>query len=381
MSGESGLLKDGSGFALDIGAAWEGASPFEIDYVLPRPGLRAEPIESPFVHYQRSQRIKATAGSSLGEIYDPWFNRTFAHFSGHQHAPRKSEPSGYDSGVLHGPIAYLAHPVFTAYRTMGHFTCRRYVAQAIRLLLGEDDQVRTNLPSNGRLTLTRQAEGKAMDRPPAFRDDDQSRRPDQARCRHGPKRGAFRGSNRGSFSVARYFRFASPRGADSTRHAGAAGDQAALRAKEWTGGIRRPGIHRAPDDRAGRRLDVRSGFALGGSWLRSGHRRADGDDFAEILMSDNGAIVVRIDRLLLQAPEQVANITDTAPGKPDRSHARHEDREFRNRRRASILTRWRATTARSNSRWSQLRKSMNHIMPQASNPPPIQRSPLVQVSS
>ena len=160
LTGESGLRADGSGFAFDIGAKWEGPSPFEIDYVLPRAGLRPEPIDAPFVHYLRSQRIQATTGLSLGDIYDPWFNRTFEHFSGHQHAPRREERSGYDSGVLHGRVAYLAHPVFTAYRSMGHFTCRRYVAQAIRLLLGEAEQVRTNLPSGARLTVTHQAAEK-----------------------------------------------------------------------------------------------------------------------------------------------------------------------------------------------------------------------------
>ncbi len=157
ISGESGLRTDSDTFALDVGADWEGTSPFEPDYVRPREGLRPEGVDAPFVHYRRSQRIRARAGESLGEVYDPWFNRSYAQFSGHQHTPMKDEPSGYDCGVEHGSIVYLAHPVFTAYRAMGHITCRRYVAQALRLLLGDDVPVTTNLPSLGRITVTRQA--------------------------------------------------------------------------------------------------------------------------------------------------------------------------------------------------------------------------------
>jgi len=158
LSGESGLGPQGDRFALDIGASFEGPSPYEIDYVLPAKEFRLNGLDSPFVHYQRSQRIKAVEGRSLGKVFDPYFNRTYAHFSGHQHAPMQEKPSDYDSAVVHGSVAYFAHPVFSAYRSMGHVTCRKYVAGIIRLLLGDSIQVRTNLPSMGRVTVTRQAE-------------------------------------------------------------------------------------------------------------------------------------------------------------------------------------------------------------------------------
>ena len=93
LTGKSGLNPDGSGFVFETGATWAGESPFEPDYVLPVEGLRPDHVQAPFVHYLRSQRIKIGKGTSLGEVFDPWFNRTYEHFSGHQHAP--PAPGGF----------------------------------------------------------------------------------------------------------------------------------------------------------------------------------------------------------------------------------------------------------------------------------------------
>jgi hypothetical protein len=108
--------------------------------------------------YTRSQRIKAKRGQSLGQIYDPYFNRTFRHFCSHQHTPNRPEPSGFDSGVRNGSIIYLAHPVFTLYCAVGAVTCQKYVLRVIDALLGENRTLETNLPSTARITLRRQPE-------------------------------------------------------------------------------------------------------------------------------------------------------------------------------------------------------------------------------
>jgi hypothetical protein len=106
--------------------------------------------------YTRSERIKVTKGQSLGQIYDPYFNRDFRHFCSHQHAPNRPEPSGYDCGVLCGSIAYLAHPVFTLYYGYGTVAHKEYVLAVINSLLGDARTLRTNLPSSARVTLSRQ---------------------------------------------------------------------------------------------------------------------------------------------------------------------------------------------------------------------------------
>jgi hypothetical protein len=156
LTGRSGLRKTGEGFALDLGADYLGESPFAPDYILPAPDYRPSFIQTPSVMYASSQRIKATQGQSLGQIFDPYFNRTYQHFCSHRHTPFRPEPSGFDAGVRHGNLAYLAHPVFSLYRKIGAVAVKEYVLQIIQSILGEDQTVRTNLPSGARLTLRRQ---------------------------------------------------------------------------------------------------------------------------------------------------------------------------------------------------------------------------------
>jgi hypothetical protein len=158
LTGESGLWKDREEFALDIGASQEGFSEFSPDYMLPVPEVRPGFVDSPVVMYLRSRRIRATTGRSLGEIYDPYFNRTYRHFCSHQHAPPRPEASGFDCGILHGNIAYLSHPVFSLYRTYGAVAYREYVAKVIAKLLGDQATLETNLPSTARVSLNHQPE-------------------------------------------------------------------------------------------------------------------------------------------------------------------------------------------------------------------------------
>ena len=158
LTGTSGVNENGDGFLFDIPAQCEGRSPYQPDYVLPSEALRPSFLTSPLVMYLPSQRIKVTGGESLGSVFDPYFNRDFRHFCSHQHAPPKTEPSGYDVGVSQGAILYLAHPVFSIYGAMGAVAYKEYAVKALRRLLAADATVQTNLPSTARLTLTEQAE-------------------------------------------------------------------------------------------------------------------------------------------------------------------------------------------------------------------------------
>lgn len=156
LSGKSGLNAEGTGFLFDVGAEYVGESPFQPDYVLARQDLRPAFTDSPVVIYLPSQRIKVRDGQSLGEVFDPYFNRDFRHFCSHQHAPPRPEPSGYDCGVLKGNVLYLAHPVFSHYAATGAVAHKEYAIKALDLLLGQDKILQTNLPSTARVSLTEQ---------------------------------------------------------------------------------------------------------------------------------------------------------------------------------------------------------------------------------
>jgi len=156
LTGRSGLDAE-ERFAFDIGAEHSGTSEFSPDFILPEPAFRSDFVNTPVVVYQPSQRIRVTTGESLGRIFDPYFNRTYRHFCSHQHTPFRPEPSGYDCGVRHGAITYLAHPVFTLYRLYGAVVYREYIARVISHLLGTQASATTNLPSTARLALNHQA--------------------------------------------------------------------------------------------------------------------------------------------------------------------------------------------------------------------------------
>ncbi|MEM7624141.1 MAG: alpha-amylase family protein [Planctomycetota bacterium] len=156
LTGSSGFAPDGRGPVFDLGAEWLGPSEFETDYVLPAEELRPDWIDQPLVMYFPSQRIRPTTGRSLGEVFDPYFNRDYRHFCGHQHTPPRTEPSNFACGVQNGPITYLAHRIFSIYRGWGAVAYKEIALRAIRSSLGAS-RVTTSLPSTARLTLREQA--------------------------------------------------------------------------------------------------------------------------------------------------------------------------------------------------------------------------------
>jgi len=159
LSGTSGMVRDKGYQAFDIGAEGWGDSPYQPDYIVPGPELELADVKHPLVMYLPSQRVKALGdgkGKSLAKIVDPYFNRTYDHFCSHQHAPPQPEPSGYDAAILNNEYLYMAHPVFSHYRATGAVSHREYVVNAIKLHLGDEPWLTTNLPSTARVSLTEQ---------------------------------------------------------------------------------------------------------------------------------------------------------------------------------------------------------------------------------
>ncbi|MCL1888171.1 MAG: beta-galactosidase trimerization domain-containing protein, partial [Kiritimatiellaeota bacterium] len=160
LCGQSGLAEDNKTFLFDCGAECEGVSPFSPDYIVPRKDLRAPYVDTPLVAYYASRRVRVTDGVSLGDVYDPYFNRTFARFCSHRHTPNETKPSGFACGVMKGNVMYLAHPVFSHYNDHGMTAHREFIVRALRLLLGETSLEVRGLPSTGRVTLMEQPANK-----------------------------------------------------------------------------------------------------------------------------------------------------------------------------------------------------------------------------
>jgi len=106
--------------------------------------------------YEVAERIKVAGGTSLGAIYDPYFDRSARHFSGHVNTPSQPDPSGYDAGSEKGGFFYLAHPLFTAYKRIGAVAMLEIAEKVIERALGTRRMIETSLPRAGRATLRRQ---------------------------------------------------------------------------------------------------------------------------------------------------------------------------------------------------------------------------------
>ena len=155
LCGDSGIL-DGE-MCFDVGGEVGEESPYQPDFILPVPECCPDFLKEPMVMYTRSRRLTVGEGESLGDVYDPYFNRTWEHFCSHQHTPARPEPSGFACGAMHGNLLYLAHAAFSLYRFAGSVTSRQYLAKCVRKLLADDERLRLEgFPSTGRVTLMQQ---------------------------------------------------------------------------------------------------------------------------------------------------------------------------------------------------------------------------------
>ncbi len=164
LSGTSGMKADADEFVVDIGADYMGENVLNPSYIRCAEAYAPEDITTPFVVYSASRRIKAAPGvKTLGEVYDPYFQRAWDHFCSHQHTPYRLEGSGFAAGTLTGQVLYFAHEVFSVYRGFGSVALRQFIGRAISALAGEDIQICCDMPSQGRVTfMNQEAENRGI---------------------------------------------------------------------------------------------------------------------------------------------------------------------------------------------------------------------------
>ncbi|MDB5539309.1 MAG: hypothetical protein JWQ89_1036 [Devosia sp.] len=160
LTGSSALNPDGS-FAVPAGIRSTGA-PVALNPSYMRAGRELDQslTETPFVMYGIGQIIVAAGAEVLAEIGPSYFNRTFRHYSSHQHTPDDPSAAALGAAVtLHRGIGYVAYPIFAMYHAMGQ-PLYKYVIRGLINRLLPDQVLVTDLPSSARATLTRQAEQK-----------------------------------------------------------------------------------------------------------------------------------------------------------------------------------------------------------------------------
>ncbi len=155
-SGTSGLSADGTKVLLpELGIEAHGISPYITTYLRFGKEVSADVPPSDHVMYERGWRVKPASGTqSLVQIVEPYFNRTWQHFSSHQQTPGNNV-SEFAGATINGKVAYIAFPIFSAYGIHGNYPYRLMVRNLINQLLA-DPLLRVTAPTSTEATVMRQ---------------------------------------------------------------------------------------------------------------------------------------------------------------------------------------------------------------------------------
>ncbi len=155
-SHESGLDPERQRFVIDgMPAVAKGPLPYHPDFLKTAADLAEGTLPTEYVMYEPGLQVEPEPGAVvLGEVWEPYFNRTWEHFCSHNHTP-VDKPAG-DPGILQkGRILYFAHPVFACFAKHGMVFYKQLVLNGLRRLL-PDPLVTVEAPTTLHVTLNRQ---------------------------------------------------------------------------------------------------------------------------------------------------------------------------------------------------------------------------------
>jgi len=141
----------------DIGADYVGPANFDCDYTVMTRPLSAEIVSTPFLNYTPGLRTKITTGEPLAMIREPYFSRTYAHFSSHANTPYRLEDSPHPAVIRRGNTVFFAHPLDQLYSAHGVRLHRELFKAVVDALNPAPVLAVRGLPSCGRVSLLRQA--------------------------------------------------------------------------------------------------------------------------------------------------------------------------------------------------------------------------------
>lgn len=129
------------------------------DYLIPSGDIGKGMDEVYRVMYMKGLCVEAGSGAKvLMKVYEPVFNRSWDHFSGHRQAPPSGKP-GYPAVVRKGGVIYFGHPMFGLYSQYAPGWVKQMLLNAIDLLL-DARLLRHNGPSTLETTVNVQKNSK-----------------------------------------------------------------------------------------------------------------------------------------------------------------------------------------------------------------------------
>jgi len=138
-SGTAALDPETGEFQLyEIPAQYAGKVPTIPSYIRPDStlsGVSELASDYDYVFYDQAYLVRPAEGAEVhGELKRALFNRTWEHFTSHQHAP-VGEPLGSPLIVQKGSVLYFAAPLFSAYRAHDYWAYRALAQKAIQAFL------------------------------------------------------------------------------------------------------------------------------------------------------------------------------------------------------------------------------------------------------
>jgi Hypothetical glycosyl hydrolase 6/Beta-galactosidase trimerisation domain len=136
VSGPAALDQAGEPILDELGIDARGPSPFSHVFLRPFGELRTATAPFDTVMYERGFRMTPRAGAQvLCGVVEPYFERTYAHFSGHSYTPARTTLSEYAAVVRNGRAITWAVPVLEAFGQHASVPYRELLGGCLDLLL------------------------------------------------------------------------------------------------------------------------------------------------------------------------------------------------------------------------------------------------------
>jgi hypothetical protein len=155
LTGTSGLDGDLQPVLAESGVKVEGESPYQTTYIRFGPDVSAGVPATDHVMYERGLRMRPASGArQLARVVEPYFDRTYRHFSSHQQTPPDPAGSPFAAAIRHGSVITIPYPIFRAYGTHANLAYRSLVGNCIKLLV--EQLVTADGPSTMEVTVSKQ---------------------------------------------------------------------------------------------------------------------------------------------------------------------------------------------------------------------------------
>ncbi|HYE07389.1 MAG TPA: alpha-L-fucosidase [Planctomycetota bacterium] len=154
-SGVSGLSADGTAVVLpSLGISVAGQSSFSLAYSRPLDGFSTGQPATEHVIYDRSVRTTPTSSKAIAQVFAPYFERGWKHFSSHFQTP-PAKATGEATATLSERAGYISFPVFSGYTQHAQPYYRELLRHLIERLL-PDQLLRVDGPVGVETSVMRQ---------------------------------------------------------------------------------------------------------------------------------------------------------------------------------------------------------------------------------